>query len=137
MLFRSQMPQSSPRPRIAIVVDDESLLSALAFSLEAEGYETAAFRTPSELLQRPPPLDCLLIDHRFAEMDALEAIAAARQRGVNAPAVIIAGKPTPRFRKRAAAAAVGIVDKPLVGDELLGRIRAVLAGDQNPDSARP
>src|ERR1022692_3116435 len=104
----------SPRPRIAVIVNDEPLLNALAFSLEADGWDVSGFRTPAELLARPPQLQCLLADQTLPGMDALELVAAARRRGVTAPAVILAGKPGPAFRQRAADAGIGIVDKPLV-----------------------
>jgi FixJ family two-component response regulator len=120
------MSRSAPQPRIANVVSDEALLNALAFSLEADGWEASAFLTPAALLERPPPLQCLLVDHRFPSMDGLDLIAAVRQRGVTAPALIIAGKPSAGFRQRAEDDGVAIVDKPLVGDELHRRIRAAM-----------
>jgi FixJ family two-component response regulator len=131
------MKRSACESRIAILVDDEGLLDALAFSLEADGWRTATFRTPGELLERLPSLHCLVVDHRFHGMDGLEVIAAVRQRGVNASALVIAGRPSAGFRKRADGAGVRIVDKPLVGDELQRRIRAALDGDQAPDPGGP
>ena len=88
------MARAAPRPRITIVVNDEPLLSALAFSLEAEGWEVAPFRTPSEALQRQSAAHCLLVDHNLPGMDGLALIALLRERGVGVPAVIIAGKPS-------------------------------------------
>jgi len=121
------MSLSEPRRRITIVVNDEPLLNALAFSLEAEGWEAAAFSTPSALLrQRPPAAHCLLVDHNLPGMDGLTLVSLLRERGVSAPAVIIAGKPTSAFRQRAAEAGIDIVDKPLVADELKRRIDAAL-----------
>jgi len=128
-----RMSPSASRPQIAIVVNDEALLNALAFSLEADGWEASAFLTPAALLERLPRLQCLLVDHRFPSMDGLEVVAAARQRGVTAPALVIAGKPSAGFRRRAEGDGVGIVDKPLVGDELHRRIRAAM--DDNHSSA--
>jgi two-component system response regulator FixJ len=122
------MSQSGSRPRVTIVVDDGPLLNALAFSLEAEGWEAAAFRTPAELVDRLPPSHCLLVDHNLPGMDGLALISLLRERGVTAPAVIIAGKPDRAFRRRAAEAGIEIVDKPLVGDELKLRISAALEG---------
>jgi len=123
------MPRNRYRPRIAVVVDDGPLLNALAFSLEADGWETVAFRTPTELLTRSlPRLHCLLVDQMLPGMDGLVLIAHLRDLGVSAPAVIIAGKPDAAFRERAAQAGVRIVDKPLIGDELNRRIRAALNG---------
>jgi two-component system response regulator FixJ len=132
-----RMSRSAPRPRIAIVVNDEALLNALAFSLDAEGWEASRFRTPAALLERLPALQCLLVDHSLPGMDGLELIAAVRRRGVAAPAVVIAAKPSAGFRKRAEGAGVDVVDKPLVGDELQQRIRAALDAGEAPDPGRP
>ena len=120
------MTQSETRPRIAIVVDDGPLLNALAFLLEADGWEAAAFRHPAQLLERLPPSHCLLVDHHLPEMDGLTLISRARAAGMTAPALIIAGKPDASVRRKAAEAGIEIIDKPLVGDDLKQRIRAAL-----------
>jgi two-component system response regulator FixJ len=120
------MSSSAPRPRITLVVNDGPLLNALAFSLEADGWEAATFETPAEVLERPPRSHCLVIDHNLPGMDGLSLVAKLRERGVSAPALIIAGKPAPAFRRRAAEAGIEIVDKPLIGDELKRRIRDLL-----------
>jgi two-component system response regulator FixJ len=122
------MSRNQSRPRIAIVVNDGPLLNALAFMLEADGWEAAAFRKPADLLKKLPRAQCLLVDHNLPGMDGLALIAAARAAGMTAPAVIIAGKAAAPFRKRASDAGVEIVDKPLVGDDLKRRIRAALDG---------
>lgn len=127
------MPHNPPRPRIAIVVSDEPLLSALAFSLEAEGWDAAPFQTPSDALQHLSTAQCLLVDHSLPGMDGLALVELLRERGITAPAVIIAGKPSPDFRTRSAAAGIGIVDKPLIGEALRLQLRAVVAGDAGFD----
>jgi len=123
-----QMPRNEGRPRIAIVVDDAPLLNALAFLLEADGWEAAAFRTAGDLLENLPRSHCLLVDHNLPDMDGLSLILKARAAGMTAPALMIAGKPTATVRNIAAEAAIEIVDKPLDGDDLKRRIRAVLDG---------
>lgn len=123
------MTQPASRPRITLVVNDEPLLNALAFDLEAEGWEAASFSTPAEALERLPRTHCLLIDHRLPGMDGLALVSLLRERGVVAPAVIIAGKPSASFRQRAADAGIAIVDKPLIGDALKRSIRAALERD--------
>lgn len=122
------MQRSQPRPRIAIVVSDGPLLNALAFLLEADGWEAAAFRKASDLLKKVPRAQCLLVDHNLPDMDGLSLIAAARDAGMTAPAVIIAGKALPAYRQKASEAGIEIVDKPLVGDDLKRTIRAALDG---------
>jgi len=122
------MSPSTRRPRIAIVVDDDLLLNALAFSLEADGWEAAPFRRPVELLETPICVHCLLVDRDLPGMDGLALILRLRERGVTTPAVIIAGKADAAFSERTARVGVWIVDKPLIGDEFKQRIRAALNG---------
>jgi FixJ family two-component response regulator len=122
------MSQDESRPRIAIVVDDGPLLNALAFQLEADGWEASAFRKPADLLEQRPPSQCLLVDHNLPDMDGLTLISTARAAGMTAPAVIIAGKADAPFRRRAFEAGVEVVDKPLIGDDLKRRLRAALDG---------
>jgi FixJ family two-component response regulator len=122
------MSPSVRRPRIAIVVDDDLLLNALAFTLEADGWEALPFRQPAELLEQSPRLHCLLVDRELPGMDGLALILRLRERGVTAPAVIIVNKTDAAFSERAAQAGVAIVDQPLIGDEFKRRIRAALRG---------
>ena len=112
--------------RIAVVENDAPLLSALAFALEAEGWEVSTFQSATEALARIGPVDCLLVDDKLPQMDGLTLIVRLRERGVTAPAVLIAGRLDPRRPRRAAAAGIAIVEKPLVAEELTQRIQAAL-----------
>ncbi len=105
-------------PRITIVEDDRSLLGALAFALEAEGYEVKAYAAAAGLLAAPPQADCLVIDQKLPDMEGLTLIGRLRALGVDTPAILITTGPDERCRKAAAAAAVTIVEKPLVDGQL-------------------
>ena len=75
----------SRRPRVVIVEDDPALLSALQFSLEAEGYEVCAFVAQGELLSRREAFlgaSCLVLDYRQTPLDGLELYALLRQHSV-------------------------------------------------------
>ena len=47
----------SQRTRITLVEDDVSLLGALTFALEAEGYAVAPYAAARPLLENPPESD--------------------------------------------------------------------------------
>ena len=66
------------KPRVTIVEDDLSLLNALAFALEADGYAVAPYNAASQLLGRPPRADCMVVDLRLPDMDGMALIAALR-----------------------------------------------------------
>ncbi len=112
---------------VTIVEDDVSLLSALTFALEADGFSVSPFTRAAELLAKPPRTDCLVIDLKLPDADGLALIKDLRQRGVAAPAILITTNPDLRSRSRAADAGVEIVEKPLMGSELRRRIDAAMA----------
>jgi FixJ family two-component response regulator len=120
----------SARGSVVIVVDDDpAVLSALKFALEIEGFRIAAYRNGSELLAEPvlPSSGCLVIDYRLPEADGLSLLSDLRGRGVRLPAILITSHPTQSLRRRAAAAAAPIIEKPLLGDALSNAVWSSLA----------
>ena len=117
-----------PAPTVVLLDDDAALRMALTFSLEIEGYRVEACATGEELmaLDLPPSEACLILDYRLGGMSGLDALQALRQRGVQLPAVLITSNPTPGVRARAARLQAQGVEKPLLGDHLLGHIHRML-----------
>jgi two-component system response regulator FixJ len=111
-----------------IVEDDPSLLGALSFALEADGFIVHAFESSEALLLSPILADCMVIDQRLEDIDGLALIGRLRTIGISSPAILITTNPTARTRRRAAAAGVRIVEKPLVTGELRNRINEVIRG---------
>jgi FixJ family two-component response regulator len=123
------MDAPSPHPVVVVVDDDIALRTALAFSLELEGFSVDARGSGEELLNRPLPAgaSCLVLDERLPGIGGLETLRALRWRGVELPAVLITTNPRAALRAAARGAGVPIVEKPLVGDALVESIRAALA----------
>ena len=114
-------PRSLQRPRVVIVEDDPALLSALQFSLEAEGYDVRAFSVQTELLsQREVFLgaSCLVLDYRQSPLDGLELYAMLDGLGLKAPAILMTSHPDDQCRRGARGLGVKIVEKPLLSDDL-------------------
>ena len=65
---------------------------------------------------------CLVVDQRLGANDGLELIRRLRDQHGAMPAVLIASYPGPALRRRAVAADVAIVEKPLIGGRLLETI---------------
>src|ERR1700746_2251872 len=86
------------RPRVTIVEDDVSLLNALAFALEADGYAVAPYTAGAPLLDRPPRADCMVVDLRLPDMDGMALIAALRALGPQPRAILITTNPDARLR---------------------------------------
>lgn len=130
------MTAPAPRPtRITLVEDDASLLAALTFALEAEGYAVTPFAAGRPLLDAPPDADCLVVDLKLPDMNGLTLISRLRTIGIQPPAILITSNPDQRVKSAAAAARVVIVEKPLIGVELRRRIEDVLR-DGSPRDAR-
>jgi len=116
------------RPTIVVVDNDAAVLGALKFALEIEGYAVSPFRSAAEILaeRNLPESGCLVVDLNLPGMSGLDLVAALRDRAVALPAILLAGTAPPDVRRRAAAAAMPIVEKPLFGNALLNAIHAKL-----------
>jgi len=115
------------RPSIVIVEDDASLLNALSFALEADGFDVDAFSSAEPLLFAPVEADCMVIDLQLPDVDGLALIDRLRARKIRSPAILITTNPTQRTRRAAAAASVPIVEKPLITGELRRQIDELVA----------
>jgi FixJ family two-component response regulator len=114
-------------PTIAVVVDDEALAQALRFMLISEGYQAEACADWRQVLALALPAKrvCLIVDERLRDGSGVDALRALRADGVMAPAILIATAPDAELRRAARANGARIVEKPLVGDALLGAVRAL------------
>jgi FixJ family two-component response regulator len=72
--------------------------------------------------------DCYVVDQKMSAMNGLDLIAQLRDRHFTAPAILIASHPSRSLREQAENADIPIVEKPLLGDGLLDKIRDVVGG---------
>jgi two-component system, LuxR family, response regulator FixJ len=116
-------------PVIIVVDDDPAVRNSLKFSLEIEGFLVRVYASGSELLGEHdiPRCSCLVVDQRMPGIAGLDLICKLRDQSVFAPAILITSHPTTELARRAAGANVLIVEKPLLGNALLERIRDVCA----------
>jgi len=70
--------------------------------------------------------DCYVVDQKTSATSALNLIAQLRDRHLTAPAILITSHPSLSLRQQAEKAEVPIVEKPLVGNALLDKIRDVV-----------
>jgi FixJ family two-component response regulator len=116
---------------VVVVEDDAALLSALQFSLEAEGYDVRAFSNQIDVLTGQDIVSnasCLVVDFRLKPLDGLELFALLQSRGLKAPAILITSNPDEQCLTDAARLGVPIVEKPLLTDALSRQIGALIAG---------
>ena len=121
------------KPVIIVVDDDPAVCNSLKFSLEIEGFLVRLYASASELLDERdiPRCSCLVVDQRMPGIAGLDLIGKLRAQSVLAPAILITSHPTAELARRAADANVPIVEKPLLGNALMERIRDACAQTRN------
>ena len=121
-------PQSeltARRPVVIVVDDDIAVCNSLKFSLEIEGFAVRAYRAAAELLHADDldVCDCFVIDQKMPDLTGIQLIEYLRIRQISAPAILIVGRPTTALSAQAAKDGIPIVEKPLLGNMLLTKIR--------------
>jgi FixJ family two-component response regulator len=122
-------PDPTHRATIALVEDDPSLLAALSFALEADGYDVLAYTRAAPMLAASLTFDCMVVDFRLPDIDGLSLIARLRDRGVLSPAILITTHPDQRCRESSAALGVEIIEKPLMDSQLRRRIERLTSAN--------
>ena len=110
---------------VVIIDDDFAVRNSLKFSLEIEGLTVRSYATGAELLSAGDLAlcNCLVVDQNMPGMNGLDLITLLRARHFAAPAILITSHPSSSLRERAQQAGVPIVEKPLLGNALLDKIR--------------
>ena len=116
---------AAKRPIIAVVDDDPAVCGSLKFVLELEGFAVRTYHSGAELLHAGDLNDCncFVIDQRMPGMTGMELVEVLRDRLVLTPAILIISHANAALSARAQRAAVPIVEKPLLGNALVERIR--------------
>lgn len=116
---------------LALVDDDAALLHALTFAFETRGYRVLAYATAEDALAGRCQCDwrCLVLDHRLPGMSGLDLLEQLRCRQLTTPAVLITSNPSTATRTRAANVGVEIIEKPILDDVLLERVRTLWQTD--------
>jgi two-component system, LuxR family, response regulator FixJ len=125
----SKSNSATQRFIVAVVDDDAAVCSSLKFSLELEGFAVRTYADGAEFLAANDlgAFSCLVIDQRMPAMSGMELIATLRAQQVRTPAILVVSHPNPALSARAAVAGVPIVEKPLLGNALVERIREACA----------
>jgi two-component system, LuxR family, response regulator FixJ len=112
---------------VVVVDDDRAVRNSLKFSLEIEGFSVRIFAAGGELLgsSLPHRYACLVIDQTLPGMNGLELVARLRERRILAPVILTTTHPSATLIERARRAGVAIVEKPLLGNVLVDKIREI------------
>ena len=117
--------------QVIVVDDDPAVCNALKFAFQIDGYDVRTFDNAEQLLAARdlPARGCLVVDQRMPGIDGLDMIARLRAEGVDLPAVLIT-TPTSLVQRRAAAANIPIVEKPLLNSALVDQVRELIDLDK-------
>ncbi|WP_338468459.1 hypothetical protein RXV95_07885 [Novosphingobium sp. ZN18A2] len=108
-----------------LVVADDALRNSIAFLLEAEGFVVLADAGGDAAL---PQADCIVIDH-CGQLHNLERnIARVRAMSPGLPVLIVASNPSSKLRRIVADANAHLVEKPLLTDSLIAKLRRLADG---------
>src|SRR3954462_3528126 len=124
--------QAGDKPRIYIVDDDSSFLTALRRFLATEGYDVAPFDSPAAFLAAHDPQapGCLLLDLKMAEMSGLDVQSRMIAEGHTRPVIFITGDASvPTSVTAMKQGARDYLTKPVAPEVLLTAIRAAEAAD--------
>lgn len=134
MTARPNLLKNPPTVQSTVVVidDDLALLSALRFDFELQGFVVQTYQTARDISwdALPKGNGCLVIDYRMPGINGVELLRRLRERHVNLPAFVITSQPSTNLRAQIAGLGARLVEKPLLGDQLISGIRAALSGPQ-------
>ena len=116
-------------PLVVVVDDDAAVRGSLKFALEIEGFCVRTYPKGDDLLGdvRRADCACFIIDQKLPGMNGLDVVAELRKGHIAAPVILITSHPTSVLQQRAAQAGVPIVEKPLLGNALIDRVRDAIA----------
>jgi two-component system, LuxR family, response regulator FixJ len=112
-------------PLVAVVDDDTAVRNSLKFAIELEGFGVRTYASGADLLRAGDVagFDCFVVDQRMPGLSGLEVIAQLRDRKISAPAILIISQPSDKVTAHAAKCLVPVVEKPLLGNTLVDKIR--------------
>jgi FixJ family two-component response regulator len=123
--MQKQGEVSVARSIVFVIDDDPAVRNSLKFSLEIEGFAVRTFACGTELLDSNELRfgRCFVIDQKMPGMSGFDLIAKLRTRDIFTPVILITSQPSLALTQRTLQADVPIVEKPLLGNALVDRIR--------------
>lgn len=122
---------STAKPFIAVVDDDESFLRSLGRFLGSVGYTVKTFGSAREFLTSLPEStpQCLVLDIQMPEMTGLELRDRLAAQGSSVPVIFVTADDTPETRQRVhQAGSFGLILKPVDKQALLSAVAEAVSG---------
>lgn len=125
--------QQEPPFVVAIVDDDAGFRDAISWLLKANGYGVRGYGdAPSFLAGHDPTfIGCVLLDLRLDDSCGIDTLVEARQRGLDAPVLMISGHgDIPTAVKAVKLGAAGFIEMPVDNDKLLATVAVACTAHQ-------
>lgn len=122
-------PATALQDLVLIVDDDQAVRDALKFALELDGLSVDTCDSGAELLRHPRlgSARCLILDYQMPGMNGFAVLSELKRRNVTLPVILITAPLSREVEQRALAAGVaGVLEKPLLEDVLIEKIRHVM-----------
>ncbi len=141
MANRSNSTTDTPRARVLVVDDEDSLVDMLATALRFTGYEVKSAGSGFDALRsvkesRP---DLIVLDVNMPDLDGFEVCRRIRRDGIDSPVIFLTARDAPEdLRTGYSRGGDDYLTKPFSLEELSLRIEAVLrrAGGGEGESSR-
>jgi FixJ family two-component response regulator len=117
-------------PVISIVDDDSSVRNALDRLVRSIGLDACVFASAVQFLESPRLHDtrCVIADIQMPGMNGLELQRVLQVRSPALPVIFITAYPDQNARRQAMqAGAIGFLDKPFDGNEVVALIQRAIA----------
>jgi len=127
------------KPRVFVVDDDHSILTAMSRLLGLAGYDVETYASPDDFLARHDPHapGCALLDVGLGEVDGLTLQNALSEREPERPIIFLTGCDDVRTGIRAMkAGAIDYLTKPVQEAALLAAIEKAMEADRVSRRAR-
>jgi FixJ family two-component response regulator len=126
------LAMSPPRPRVAVVDDDESICRALKRLLRTFGMDAETFVSSEQFIEvvtasPAPDVDCVVLDLQMPGMNGFQVQERLAAHGRSLPIVFITAYDEVGARERAlGAGAVAFMRKPFSEEILIATLQAAL-----------
>lgn len=131
--FVSLMVSAAMADKVYVVDDDEAVRDSLRALFEAHGYDVHDFASGAEFLRshNPKMRGCVLLDVNLPGINGFEVLKLLTSSGSRLPIIIMTARTDSQTSANAIeAGAIGFVQKPFVGSQLMTMVRDALKSER-------
>jgi len=114
----------------AVVIEDDELINRLiSLNLKSNGYQVSSHLSAEDFLEtgEQPPFDIMILDLRLPGMNGLELIKHIREKGLNAPILMLTVEQhLPTKIEAFDSGADDYLSKPFDMEELIARVKRII-----------